>query len=93
MTPQEAIDFIDNEVNIDVRYCSDEKVNKTIEVFDLAKSALEKQIPKKPEHDNGAWFICPACCGSVLGNSEESLNGEISYCEHCGRALDWSDTE
>lgn len=55
--------------------------------------AVEKQIPKKPEHDNGAWFICPACCGSVLGNSEESLNGEISYCEHCGRALDWSDTE
>ena len=47
MTPQEAIDFIENEVQIDVRFCFDEKVNKTIEAFKLAKSALKKQIPKK----------------------------------------------
>ena len=60
--------------------------------IDTAINALEKQIPKKPEHDNGAWFICPVCCGSILGNSEESLNGEVSYCEHCGQALDWSDS-
>lgn len=30
MTPQEAIDFIECEVQIDVRFCSDEEVDKTI---------------------------------------------------------------
>lgn len=57
------------------------------------KSAIEKQMPKKAEHDDGVWSICPNCGGSVANDSEEAHNGETSYCDHCGQAIDWSDTE
>lgn len=57
--------------------------------------ALEKQIPKKPIDDRYPWAICPVCGGSIhLENVQEHIqNKEITYCEHCGQALDWSDTE
>ncbi len=65
--------------------------NDKIGAFDVAISALEKQIPKKAEHDDGVWSICPNCGGSVANDSEEAHNGETSYCDHCGQAIDWSD--
>ena len=49
MTAQEAINFIENEIQIDVRFCSDEEVSKTKEVLEFAISALEKLIPKNPK--------------------------------------------
>lgn len=42
MTPQEAIEFIKNEVEVDVRFCSKEDITKTEVAFELAVSALEK---------------------------------------------------
>ena len=83
MTPQEAIDFIDNEVQIDVRYCSIQQIDKTIEVFTFAKEALEKQIPKKHVKTKSE-IVCPTC---------RTLVGSNPYCKYCGQALDWSDTE
>lgn len=58
-------------------------------------NALEKQIPKKPIEDRYPWCICPNCGGSVyLKNIQEHIFvDETSYCEHCGQALDWSDTK
>ncbi len=51
---------------------------------ELAISALEKQIPKKPINRKGTtYFYCPVCEGNMLNN----------YCADCGQALDWSDTE
>ena len=41
MTLQEAKDFIENNVQIDIRYCSDEEVNKTKEAFEIAMAALD----------------------------------------------------
>lgn len=65
------------------------------------KSALEKQIPKKPtphkvEVDkikigNANWckgttvYKCPCC--------NELISRIYDYCYKCGQALDWSDTE
>jgi len=75
---------IDNnlaEAGAEISYCQD------------ALKAFEKQTPKKPEHADGAWSICPACCGSVPNDTEEAVNHKTSYCDHCGQALDWSDTE
>ena len=58
--------------------------NQFIAAFDVAISALEKQIPKKPENREGTtYFYCP-CCDS---------NNAYEYCGDCGQALDWSDTE
>ena len=99
MTPKEAIDFINNEVQIDVRLCTEEKVGRTIEVFNLATKALEKQIPKKPEYE--AWGYadgvlvydyakCPVCGHDF----EDGVNDwGCAYCQDCGCSLDWSDTE
>lgn len=61
----------------------------------VAIKALEKQIPKKPIDDRYPWCICPVCGGSIyLKNVQEHIQcQETTYCEHCGQALDWSDTE
>ena len=56
------------------------------------KSALEKQIPKKPipirtEYDNRIiTYGCPNCKHQDLGNNEYKFD----RCEVCGQALDWS---
>ena len=54
------------------------------------KSALEKQIPKKPimlgyregREINTISYTCPIC------NKHTSKE---SYCKYCGQALDWGD--
>lgn len=81
MTPQEAIKLVEQcGLNI-------EGV-KNIECESLIISALEKQIPKKPV--NVTHFVnstsgnCPVCNGRLLN---------VNYCQRCGQALDWSDTE
>lgn len=53
---------------------------------ELAISALEKQIPKKPiwNKNNESRCCCPNC--------EEELYVENHHCK-CGQALDWSDIE
>lgn len=58
-------------------------------------SALEKQIPKKPNESRYPWAICPSCGGSVYIDKvqEHIMNNENTYCEHCGQALDWGDFE
>lgn len=57
--------------------------------LDMGIAALEKQIPKVAEHEDGVWSICPCCGGSVRNDTEHAVNKEVSYCEHCGRALEW----
>lgn len=58
-------------------------------------NAFKKQIPKKPVDVHYPWALCPSCGGSIcLKHIQEHIqNEENTYCEHCGQALDWSDTE
>lgn len=56
-------------------------------------SALKKQIPQAAEHEDGAWSICPNCGGSICNDTEYAVNKEVSYCEHCGQAIDWENSE
>ena len=65
----------------------------TAEEMELAVSAIEKQIPKVAEHEDGVWSICPCCGGSVCNDTEHAVNREVSYCEHCGQAIDWENSE
>ena len=58
----------------------------------LIKEALEKRIPKVAEHEDGVWSICPCCGGSVCNDTEHAVNREVSYCEHCGQAIDWENS-
>lgn len=67
------------------------KVAAVDEACLVACAALDKQIPKKPEHVRGfgkysaVIGTCPTCGG---GN-----NSEYPYCGECGQALDWEAEE
>ena len=60
--------------------------------MEIAIKALEKQIPKKPLHKElincgFAWeWTCPNC--RIV-----KVTTEKTFCDDCGQALDWSDTE
>ena len=49
--------------------------------IDMAISALEKQIPKKPKMPLDAYWVCPTC-----GNKVEY---PYECCKRCGQAIDW----
>lgn len=51
--------------------------------LDIAISAIEKQISKKPVKTRSE-IVCPTC---------NTLVGSSPYCRYCGQAIDWSDTE
>lgn len=67
-----------------------------ITALDVARIALEKQIPKKPTYDGDGYapdgtfvwdeWICP-CCGTRY----EVDFDEHDFCPNCGQKLDWSD--
>lgn len=92
MTPKEALDwceqFTDNLVMVD---CNRKKRTLGLQAMQVCKSALEKQIPKKPNihgyregrEINTISYTCPICNEHI---------GRESFCKHCGQALDWSDT-
>ena len=96
MTNEEAIKML-KQWNDDLLPYEDEK--EGIECHNIAISALEKQIPKKPILDtifpSGVkWWCCPVCnkiiVGCIAGRPQK-------YCDDCGQALDFnsngSDTE
>ena len=55
--------------------------------LDACKEALEKQIPKKINSDNGFGGRCPVC-GYYIVKSIFSSKGH-KYCSECGQAIDW----
>ena len=93
MTYEEAkIDLIESGIELGAGDFVD------FEALKIAVVALDKQIPKKPNIGvDRTWgtptkeAICPAC-DYALGHWEFIGGGEnITYCEHCGQAIDWSD--
>ena len=85
MKPKEAIDwceqFIDNLVSANV---DTKKRTLGLKAMQTCKSALEKQIPKKPKYIEGDYDmpLCPNCGMSVDENEE-------IHCSTCGQAIDW----
>jgi hypothetical protein len=65
------------------------------EDYENVKEALEKQIPKKPFGKEYEWAVCPNCGGSISNDNvqEHIINGDTTFCEHCGQAIDWSEDE
>lgn len=61
------------------------------EMSEVAISAIEKQIPKKPiitKFDNGAELIN---CGVCVMCSH--ITRAVDYCPHCGQRIDWTEGE
>ena len=97
ITPEKAIKFFNEEIRrleiapkINGCKMTDEWAEQ-IEICKTAKSAIEKQIPKKvsniTQEYNGNYGECPNC-KRVVCDFED-----YQYCRSCGQAIDWSDTE
>ena len=56
-----------------------------IEALSKAVAAIEKQIPKKP-YDT---VHCPLC--KIEVELQPIDIEQVTYCLHCGQAIDWSD--
>lgn len=67
------------------------------EVRQIAVSALEKQIPKKPYKDSD-WYYCEECRKKGMWNVVGEPNGKYGitidrHCSYCGQAQDWEQKE
>jgi len=65
-------------------------LGKYDEAIEIAISALEKQIPKKPEWNlqNDA-ILCPCCGLDLMGGVEIDSEIDPEHCWNCGQAIDW----
>lgn len=96
MTPKEAIDNISEIqciVTDAVPACDPEdNWGRYTIALNIAKKALERQIPKKPlnrsdEYDR-MYGNCP-CCGKMVVDYPD----DFRVCSNCGQRLDWGDEE
>ncbi len=91
MTPKEAIDwceqFTDNLV-----MCNVDSKRRTLglQAMQTIKSALEKQVPKKPRETRCA-LMCANCGHKITEKGCKKRNR--LYCKKCGQALDWGEEE
>ena len=94
MTNQEAIMRIKEHIRIHQIW--EPKAIKIPEALDMAISALEKQIPKKPKVPFDTW-VCPECGRDVEYQAKLGDNilfhGQYDYCPKCGQAIDWEGEE
>ncbi len=64
--------------------------NFTGKQLDLAISALERQIPKKPILDKNDFWVCPLCKGGyIYPPNALNYHQDMEYCNECGQKLDW----
>ena len=79
MTPQKAIKVL----RLNIIFSPQSDVFR--EAAELAISALEKTIPKKAVDYDGKIIVglCPDCEAVVTSD----------FCDNCGQALDWSESE
>ena len=71
----------------------------SVEEMNIAISALEKQIPKKPKNYlvnmKCIDFLCPNCKKKIISkiDGEWVAGKNQKFCDECGQALDWSEVE
>lgn len=98
MNNQETIEILKNErpgCGEKIPYTEEEKC----EAYDVAISAIEKQIPKKPImkqcfDDLDDEYLCCSTCGGILTNRIPFDNKDFYFhCMNCGQKFDWSDSD
>ena len=63
------------------------------DAFDMAISALEKQIPKKAVGEHYAHMRCPSCNHRIPSGQGSSSRRRDNWCNYCGQAIDWSEKD
>lgn len=64
----------------------DETVIGNLELKIVLSNAIEKQIPRIPDLDDGVY--CPCCLHEFKSHYDETR-----YCPNCGQAIDWGDSK
>ena len=89
MTNEEAIETLKHEHD----YA--QLLSYVNEAIKLAISALEKQIPMKPNNINiekyKVSYECPKCRTEHINEWCET-KWKLPFCSICGQSLDWNDT-
>ena len=83
MTHEEAIKHFKS---LQKRYTKEHN-GRMCEKVNLALEALDKQIPKKP-YDT---VRCPLC--KIEVELQPIDIEQVTYCLHCGQAIDWEENE
>lgn len=82
-TPEELQDMKSDYFEV----LSDWRQYRKIGTLEECQTAIEKQIPKKPDFTEDKEFaLFPCCNGNGLADKQK-------YCDNCGQKLDWSDEE
>ena len=95
MTREEAIDIIENKIQIDVRFCTKEEVEQYQEALTMAITALR---PISREQVERVWRGCNECtsCKLCIWNETKKCNGcknmysfkpLSDFCPRCGKPL------
>lgn len=88
MKVQEALEIITNAIQTEGMTAEQDKA------LAITQKALEKQVPKRVilGYDEQDSICCPNCKGELM-SMDWYDHWKCNYCEVCGQALDWSDTE
>ena len=87
MTASEAIEFLRMHFEYLKERWKPHPDYNVLEAIRFAISAIEKQIPKKPDFTEDKEFaLCPCCNGKGLFDKQK-------YCDNCGQKIDWSNEE
>lgn len=85
MTAKKAIDFLRMHFEYLKERWKPYPDYNVLEAIRFAISAIEKQIPKKPDFTEDKEFaLCPCCNGKGLFDKQK-------YCDNCGQKIDWSE--
>ena len=63
------------------------------DAYDMAISALEKQMPKKAIGEQYAHMRCPSCNHRIPSGGGSSSRRRDNWCNYCGQAIDWEENE
>ena len=88
MNYEKAIAILKNErpgCGEKIPYTEEEKC----EAYDIAISAIEKQIPKKPIRNSSGDLAC--LCGLII--QMKSKRKCLYFCHNCGQAIKWGDDD
>ena len=93
MTREEAIDIIENKIQIDVRLCTKEEVEQYIDALTMACSALRPVSREQVEKVwRGEWkhYLPPLGAGNVqcrCTRCGRTPDVETPFCAWCGKAM------
>jgi len=91
MTYKQAIELIQKQINLGMSNGDFKPRKHMVKAYELAASALEKQIPKTPKIERWNPALCPSCDKELsehLGDGYYKHWYGLKVCE-CGQKLKW----